>query len=276
MTAAARLAPVEMPPGMPSVLASQRDTSNAVSLGILITSSIKLRSSTAGMKPAPMPWILCAPFGSPDSTALVGRLDRDHFERRIARLQHASAAGDACRRCRRRRRARRCARRCRSRSLPPWSIRARADWPGSRTGSVGRRPGFQRAARWPSRSRRPCRPLSASARVRHRDGPGSCAARPTWSRAWSGSADSRARLRRTRGRCRCCPRSARPASDLPGVMRPSASSTSIIETPIRSFTLDSGLKNSSFMRISALALDAALMRASRTSGVLAIVSVMSL
>ena len=40
---------------------------------------------------------------------------------------------------------------------------------------------------------------------------------------------------------------------LPGVILPSASSTSIIDTPMRSLTDDSGLKNSSFIRMSAFA-----------------------
>ena len=45
---------------------------------------------------------------------------------------------------------------------------------------------------------------------------------------------------------------------------------------MRSFTLESGLKNSSFSRISAWAPWAAAVRFKRTSGVLPIVSVMSL
>ncbi len=63
---------------------------------------------------------------------------------------------------------------------------------------------------------------------------------------------------------------------LPGVMRPSASSTSIIDTPIRSFTLESGLKNSSFKRMSALAPASLAIFDRRTRGVWPIVSVMSL
>src|SRR5688572_17418967 len=49
-----------------------------------------------------------------------------------------------------------------------------------------------------------------------------------------------------------------------------------MENPIRSFTLESGLKNSSFSKTSACALCAAAVRFRRTRGVLPIVSVMSL
>ena len=52
--------------------------------------------------------------------------------------------------------------------------------------------------------------------------------------------------------------------------------SSIIANPIRSLTLESGLKNSSFRRISAWTPWAAAVRFSRTSGVWPIVSVMSL
>ena len=61
---------------------------------------------------------------------------------------------------------------------------------------------------------------------------------------------------------------------LPGVMRPSASSASIIGTPMRSLTDDSGLKNSSLSRMSALVLAAAMTFESRTSGVWPMVSAM--
>jgi len=71
VNAAARLAPVDMPPGMPSTFESIRDISNAISLGTVTTSSIIDRSSTVGMNPAPMPWILCGPRGWPDRIALV-------------------------------------------------------------------------------------------------------------------------------------------------------------------------------------------------------------
>jgi hypothetical protein len=55
---------------------------------------------------------------------------------------------------------------------------------------------------------------------------------------------------------------------------PSASSASIMLTPIRSFTLAIGLKNSSFRTMSARAPWAWAMRGMRTSGVLPIVSAM--
>ena len=60
----------------------------------------------------------------------------------------------------------------------------------------------------------------------------------------------------------------------PGVMRPCASSASIMATPIRSFTDDSGLKNSSFNRMSARTLAAAVIFDRRTSGVCPMVSAM--
>jgi len=59
-------------------------------------------------------------------------------------------------------------------------------------------------------------------------------------------------------------------------MRPEASASSIIATPMRSLTLESGLKNSSLSRMSATAPWARAVRWSRTSGVLPMVSVMSL
>src|SRR5581483_9465184 len=60
------------------------------------------------------------------------------------------------------------------------------------------------------------------------------------------------------------------------VILPDLRPSSIIEKPMRSFTLESGLKNSSLRRISACALCAAAVRFRRTSGVLPMVSVMSL
>ncbi len=60
------------------------------------------------------------------------------------------------------------------------------------------------------------------------------------------------------------------------LMRPLFRASSIIAKPMRSFTLESGLKNSSLSRISAWAPCAAAVRFRRTSGVLPIVSVMSL
>ena len=58
----------------------------------------------------------------------------------------------------------------------------------------------------------------------------------------------------------------------PGRMRPSASSASIIATPMRSLTLASGLKNSSLSSRSAPIPSSATRRGTRTSGVLPIVS----
>ena len=64
--------------------------------------------------------------------------------------------------------------------------------------------------------------------------------------------------------------------DLPGEMRPFFSMASIMETPMRSLTLEIGLKNSSFRRMSALTPASFGRRAMRTSGVSPIVSVMEL
>ncbi len=60
-----------------------------------------------------------------------------------------------------------------------------------------------------------------------------------------------------------------------GPIRPSRSSASIIETPMRSLTEAIGLKNSSLARISASTRARAVRRDSRTSGVAPMVSVMS-
>ena len=64
--------------------------------------------------------------------------------------------------------------------------------------------------------------------------------------------------------------------DLPGVIKPFFSIASIMATPMRSFTLEIGLKNSSLRRMSALTPASLGMRAMRTSGVSPMVSVMEL
>ena len=60
------------------------------------------------------------------------------------------------------------------------------------------------------------------------------------------------------------------------VMRPDFRASSIIAKPMRSLTLESGLKNSSLRSTSACALWRAAVRLRRTRGVLPMVSVMSL
>ena len=62
----------------------------------------------------------------------------------------------------------------------------------------------------------------------------------------------------------------------PGAILPSRSSASIIATPMRSFTLPIGLKNSSLNRRSAFTPAVPGMRAMRTRGVSPMVSVMEL
>ncbi len=61
---------------------------------------------------------------------------------------------------------------------------------------------------------------------------------------------------------------------LPGVIRPCVSSASIMETPMRSLTLPTGLKNSSLATTSPLGFSWALSRGRRTSGVSPIRSTM--
>ena len=63
-------------------------------------------------------------------------------------------------------------------------------------------------------------------------------------------------------------------SIVPGPSLPSASSASIIDTPMRSLTLAIGLKNSSLSRRSAVMPSSAHRRGTRTSGVLPMVSAM--
>ena len=60
----------------------------------------------------------------------------------------------------------------------------------------------------------------------------------------------------------------------PGFSRPDASMSSTMLTPMRSFTLAIGLKNSSLRQMSALMPSSATMCGMRTSGVLPMVSAM--
>ena len=64
-------APHDIPASTPSRRAQRHAVSIASSSSTAMTSSISSRLSTAGTKPAPMPWILCGPGGPPDSTAEV-------------------------------------------------------------------------------------------------------------------------------------------------------------------------------------------------------------
>ena len=65
---AATAAPELMPPGTPSMRASSRAVAKAASLLIFTTSSMRVRSRMGGAKPAPIPCILCGPGWPPDST----------------------------------------------------------------------------------------------------------------------------------------------------------------------------------------------------------------
>ena len=60
-TEAATAAPQEMPQVMPSSRWSRLAISTASSFVTCTTSSTTPRSRTSGLKPAPMPWILCGP-----------------------------------------------------------------------------------------------------------------------------------------------------------------------------------------------------------------------
>ena len=67
-TAAATLAPELMPARMPSSLARRRAQVKASSLVTVSTPLSRLVSRFLGMKPAPMPWILCGPGLPPEMT----------------------------------------------------------------------------------------------------------------------------------------------------------------------------------------------------------------
>jgi hypothetical protein len=62
-------APEEIPQNIPSSVASLRAMPIASAPETCTTSSIKDVSQFPGMKPAPIPWILCGPGDPPDSTA---------------------------------------------------------------------------------------------------------------------------------------------------------------------------------------------------------------
>ena len=62
------MAPAEIPASTPSCSAASRAVSSASSSPTETISSITARSSTAGTKPAPIPWILCGPGAPPEST----------------------------------------------------------------------------------------------------------------------------------------------------------------------------------------------------------------
>mmetsp|Transcript_7160 Transcript_7160/g.22422 ORF Transcript_7160/g.22422 Transcript_7160/m.22422 type:complete len:201 (+) Transcript_7160:297-899(+) len=66
--AAATAAPALKPPKMPTSAARRRDMSMASSLDTGRISSMIDRSITSGLKPGPMPWILCGECASPLST----------------------------------------------------------------------------------------------------------------------------------------------------------------------------------------------------------------
>ena len=124
-----------------------------------------------------------------------------------------------------------------------------------------------------ARSRRPCPRRRGSASARRRRPRSSMPALDAHRLGHrEHAAVARGRRRRRRARCRCCRWSA-PARWCPARSGRPPRAASIIETPMRSFTLRAGLKNSSFATTSATASGRRLMR---TSGVLPISSVMSL
>ncbi len=70
LAAASAAAPLEIPAIIPSSFARLRAVANASSFVTCSTRSISDMSSTLGMKPAPIPWILCGP-GFSVSLAMV-------------------------------------------------------------------------------------------------------------------------------------------------------------------------------------------------------------
>ena len=66
--AAAKFAPELIPAKMPSSRAKRRAHVNASSLVTVSTPVKRLVSRFLGMKPAPMPWILCEPALPPEMT----------------------------------------------------------------------------------------------------------------------------------------------------------------------------------------------------------------
>ena len=92
-TAAHAAAPQLMPHSMPSSRASRRAMAKESSSLTWTTSSMMSTFRTPGMKPAPMPWILCRPGLSGPRPCIClrddragHRLDRDRLERRLALL----------------------------------------------------------------------------------------------------------------------------------------------------------------------------------------------
>ena len=69
LAAATTAAPEEIPQKIPSSVASRLAMAMASSLLTCTTSSIKDVSAVPGIKPPPMPWILCGPGGPPERTA---------------------------------------------------------------------------------------------------------------------------------------------------------------------------------------------------------------
>ena len=67
---AAKAAPEEIPIGNPSIFAAILAVANAVSFAIWIISSMQFLFKILGIKPAPIPWILCGPAEPPESTGL--------------------------------------------------------------------------------------------------------------------------------------------------------------------------------------------------------------
>ncbi len=59
-----------------------------------MTSSYTLRSRTAGMKLAPMPWILCGPGAPPGQDRRLLGLDRDDLDLGVLLLEVPAGAGD--------------------------------------------------------------------------------------------------------------------------------------------------------------------------------------
>ena len=82
------------PPARPRAAAHRRAVAIASSSSTATTSSITSRLSTAGTKPAPIPWILCGPGELAREHGRGARLHRHHVQVRVALLQPLAAARD--------------------------------------------------------------------------------------------------------------------------------------------------------------------------------------
>ena len=199
-----RCAGARSPPGAPPRAAMRRAISMASSLVTCTISSIMPVLSTAGTKPAPMPWILCGPGLPPDSTGESAGSTATILKRGSLRLEHLGHAGDAFRPCPRR--PRRCppCRPCRARFPRPSCAGGRRGWPGSRTAA-----GSSSADRRGHLSGAGDRALHAlragrEHQLRAVGSPATCAVPCSSTRASSACSGNPSRQRQRPAQCPCC------------------------------------------------------------------------